>query len=278
VSRNDSEVVKITRDYYDSDDADNFYYTIWGGEDLHLGIYERDDEPIFDASRRTIRRMASKSGIMGEGVEVLDIGAGFGGTARYLAKTFGCRVTCLNLSKKENERNRRMSAEQGVGHLIRVDEGSFDDLPYDDETFDIVWSQDAILHAGDREKVMKEAVRVLKKGGEFIFTDPMQADDCPEGVLEPILERIHLASLGSPGFYTETGRGLGLEFVEFEDQTPNLVRHYARVLEESEKKLDELRKGTSQEYIDRMKAGLKRWIDGGEKGYLKWGIFTFRKK
>ncbi len=278
MSGNDSDVVKVTKDYYDSDDADNFYYTIWGGEDLHLGIYESEDEPIFDASRRTVQRMASKSKIIGEGVRVLDIGAGFGGTARYLAKTFGCHVTCLNLSEKENERNRKMSAEQGVGHLIQVDDGSFDKLHYEDETFDIIWSQDAILHADDREKVLKEAVRVLKKGGEFIFTDPMQADDCPEGVLDPILERIHLSSLGSPGFYKETGKKLGLEFVEFEDQTPNLIRHYSRVLEESEKKHDELKKGTSQEYIDRMKAGLQRWVDGGKNGYLKWGVFTFHKK
>ena len=47
------DVIKTTQAYYNSDDAQVFYYRLWGGEDLHLGIYEREDEPIRDASRRT---------------------------------------------------------------------------------------------------------------------------------------------------------------------------------------------------------------------------------
>ena len=34
-----AEVVSIARDYYNSDDADNFYHEIWGGEDIHIGLY-----------------------------------------------------------------------------------------------------------------------------------------------------------------------------------------------------------------------------------------------
>ncbi len=271
------ENVQTTKDYYDSEDADNFYYTIWGGEDLHLGIYESPDEPIFDASRRTVDRMAEKVSNLGPGVRVLDIGAGFGGTARHLARTRGCHVTCLNLSEKENERNRKMSAEQGLAELIDVVDGSFEELPFEDESFDVIWSQDAILHSGRREEVLKEAVRVLKPGGEIVFTDPMQADEVPEGVLEPIYERIHLTSLGSPGFYIETARKLGLKDAGFEVQTPNLTRHYGRVLDETEKNEEELRKVCSEEYIERMKRGLGLWVEGGEKGWLAWGIFHFKK-
>jgi len=272
-----SETVKVTKDYYDSDDADNFYYTIWGGEDLHLGIYETPDEPIFDASRRTVDRMAGKSDKIGEGAKVLDIGAGFGGTARHLARKYGPHVSCLNLSEKENERNRKMSKEQGLGDKIEVVDGSFDVLPFEDESFDIVWSQDAILHADDREKVLREAYRVLKPGGELIFSDPMQADEAPTDKLQPIYERIHLTSLGSPGFYKEAGERVGFKFVEFEVQTPNLTRHYGRVLEETEKNEAELEKVCSREYIDRMKNGLRLWVEGGEKGWLAWGIFKFVK-
>jgi glycine/sarcosine/dimethylglycine N-methyltransferase len=73
---------------------------------------------------------------------------------------------------------------------------------------------------------------VLKKGGQFIFTDPMQADDCPEGVLQPVYDRIHLQSLGSFGFYRETAEKLGFETLDMVDLTPNLRNHYARVGEE----------------------------------------------
>src|SRR5690606_36140771 len=39
-----SEVVQTARDYYNSDDADNFYFHVWGGEDIHIGLYESENE------------------------------------------------------------------------------------------------------------------------------------------------------------------------------------------------------------------------------------------
>ncbi len=276
---NDAKSVEVTRDYYNSSDADNFYYTIWGGEDLHLGIYDYPEEPIFDASRRTIDRMASKAeDRLTPDIHILDIGAGFGGTARYLAKTFGCKVTAQNLSEVENERDRQMNKEQGLDHLVDVVDGNFEELPFEDESFDLVWSQDAILHSGKREEVIKEAARVLKPGGDLIFTDPMQADDCPDGVLDAIYERIHLTSLGSPAVYREAAKKAGLKEVGFEELTPHLTQHYGRVLQETEKNEERLREVCSEEYIERMKKGLANWVDGGKKGHLCWGIFHFRKE
>ena len=273
-----SDAVETAREYYNSEDADTFYFTIWGGEDLHIGMYQSEDEPIFDASVRTVHRMADKVQLtIGEGTRVCDVGGGYGGTARHLVKRFGCHVDVLNLSEVENERDRQMNKEQGLDHLIDVFDGSFDGTPFDSESFDLVWCQDSILHADDREKVLKEVDRILKPGGEFIFTDPMQTDDCPEGVLDPILARIHLPSLGSPGFYKATGAKLGWEDLGFEDHTPQLPRHYGRVLEELERREGELAGKVSTEYIENMKTGLRHWVDGGNSGYLTWGILHFRK-
>lgn len=272
-----SDAVKVTKDYYDSEDADNFYYTIWGGEDLHLGIYESDSDTIFEASRRTIQRMAERSAFVGKKARVIDLGGGFSGSARYLAKNYGWEVVVLNLSEAENRRARKMNKEQGLDHLIEVVDGSFDTIPYPDQSFDLVWSQDAILHSDNREKVIDESYRVLKPGGEMIFTDPMQSDSCPEGVLDPIYERIHLNSLGSPKFYQDYAGKIGFEVVGFENLDPHLIEHYARVLAEMEKRDDELAKVVSREYIENMKKGLRHWVDGGKKGYLAWGIFHFRK-
>lgn len=272
-----SEVVNIARDYYNSHDADNFYAIVWGGEDIHIGLYESENEPILDASHRTIRHMAKQVGNIDPQQTVLDLGAGYGGAARYLASTFGCAVTALNLSEKENKRNRELNKDRDLSEKIQVIDGSFENVPAADHTFDVVWSQDAILHSGHREKVLQESVRVLKSGGRFIFTDPMQADDCPRGVLQPILDRIHLSSLGSPKFYRDTLSSLGMTEVSFEEHTQQLINHYSRVLEETLNHQQELEKAVSRDYIERMKKGLQHWIDGGEKGYLCWGIFAFSK-
>jgi sarcosine/dimethylglycine N-methyltransferase len=279
VARYASEAVNIARDYYNSEDADNFYYTIWGGEDIHIGLYESDEEPIAVASRRTVERMGSKLTDLDKDSRVLDIGAGYGGSMRYLARTYGCYCVALNLSEAENARDREMNAEQGLAHLIEVVDGSFEDLDYPDESFDIVWCQDAILHSSRRPRVLEEVVRVLKIGGEFIMTDPMQADDCPAGVLAPILDRIHLETLGSPGFYRRTLVALGMEDLGYEDHMRQLAIHYARVLKELERQEDRLKQDgiVSEDYIVHMKKGLGHWVEGGQKGYLTWGVFHFRK-
>jgi len=273
-----SEAVATARDYYNSDDADNFYATIWGGEDIHIGLYQSDEESIIDASRRTVRHMAELLTGVGPETRVLDIGAGYGGAARYLAETFGCSVTALNLSEKENERDRAINRERGLADKITVVDGSFEAIPAADASFDVVWSQDAILHSGNREKVLEEVARVLKPGGQFVFTDPMQADDCPQGVLQPILDRIHLSSLGSPRFYRDAASKLGMSEKLFDEMTQQLVNHYSRVLQETARREDDLQKVVSRAYIERMKKGLQHWIDGGKNGYLAWGTFVFVKQ
>ncbi len=259
------------------DDADNFYAIIWGGEDIHIGLYETEGEPIIDASHRTVRQLAKCLGEIGPQHKVLDIGSGYGGAARYLADTFGCTVTALNLSEKENERARQCNLDRGLNNKIIVVDGSFESIPTDDQSFDIVWSQDAILHSGNREKVLQEVTRVLKPGGRFVFTDPMQTDDCPEGVLDPVLDRIHLSTLGSPKFYRDTLSANGLTEVSFEEYSWQLVNHYRSVLQETKRRQQELERLVSSEYIQRMKNGLVHWIEAGEKGHLCWGIFVFRK-
>jgi sarcosine/dimethylglycine N-methyltransferase len=276
VSNRSLSAINVARDYYNSGDADNFYSTIWGGEDIHVGIYASEDEGIFEASRRTVERMAARLDGLAPESRVLDLGSGYAGPARYLAKTYGSRVVALNLSEVENERGRALNEEQGMDHLVEVVDGSYEDIPYPEESFDVVWSQDAILHSGERERVLEETARVLKPGGDFVFTDPMQSDDCPESVLEPILDRIHLDSLGSPDFYRRTAERVGLREVGFEDHSEQIPNHYHRVLQETEAREEELSRLVSGEYIERMKRGLVHWIEGGRNCYLTWGIFHFR--
>ena len=272
-----SNDVEVARSYYNSPDAHNFYYRIWGGEDLHLGIYESDDEDIYTASRRAVDRIAGYADRMAEDTKVIDFGGGFSGSARHLAKKFGCHVTVVNLSETENNRGRKMNREQGLDHLIEVVDGSYDAVPFDDCSFDVVWSEDAILHSGNKEKVISEAARLLKPGGDLVFSDPMQTDHCDEKVLQPVYDRIKLSSLASPRTYKELGKKTGLKEVSFEELQGQLVLHYSRVLEETEKNEQELLEYVSQEYLDNMKKGLKYWIDGGKADNLTWGIFHFKK-
>jgi sarcosine/dimethylglycine N-methyltransferase len=272
-----SQTVKTAQEYYNSDDADNFYFHIWGGQDIHIGSYASPDEDIATASEHTVRNMAAQLHDIGADTRVIDIGAGYGGAARWLAQTHLCHVSCLNLSEAQNVRNRTLTDAAGLTKLIEVTDGSFEDIPYPGAQFDVAWSQDAMLHSGRRPRALEEIDRVLKPGGEFIFTDPMQSDDCPPGVLQPVLDRIHLETLGSPGFYRRQATRLGWQEVGFTDLTPQLLTHYSRVREELQARRGELRGKVSDAYIERMLQGLGYWVDAAHNGYLSWGILHFRK-
>jgi sarcosine/dimethylglycine N-methyltransferase len=271
-----SEAVERAEAYYDSGEADAFYKTIWGGQDIHIGVYQGDDEPIADASRRTVETMATRLVGVDDTSHILDLGAGYGGSARYLAKQFGCKATCLNLSKTQNALNLSLTAEAGLTDLVNVVYGDFENIPEPDNSFDMVWSQDAILHSGNRTRVLDEVRRVLVSGGQFIFTDPMQSDTCPDGVLQPILDRIQLSTLASFGFYrTELG-SRGFEEANTEPLTDQLRMHYSRVGQALTDRYDEAVKISGQTYVDNMIKGLQHWVDGADRGYLAWGIMDYR--
>lgn len=275
---NDSakQVVAAAEAYYDSDDADAFYQKIWGGEDVHVGCYEQTQD-ITAASIETVDRMAALMQGLGESSRVIDLGAGYGGSARRLAQRFGAHVTCLNISETQNDANRHRNRRAGLAEKISVKHGSYEEIPEPDACFDFVWSQDAILHSARRETVLSEAFRVLKPGGEMVFTDPMQADDADPAALQPVYQRIGLTSMGSFGFYREAAEKLGFEVVDQIDLTHNLRTHYARVREELENRYAELRGMASGDYLDNMLVGLQRWVDAADRGELAWGVQRFRK-
>ena len=181
------------------------------------------------------------------------------------------------MSEVQNARNRDLNAREKCSLAINVVDGSFEEISMPDDSVDVVWSQDAILHSDNRRQVFEEVSRVLSKGGQFIFTDPMQRDDCPVEVLQPILDRIHLDSLGSIPRYREMLSDLGFEELDVVDLTPNLTTHYARVLDEVRANQWDLLKVCGAEYIERMQTGLQHWVDGGRAGHLQWGILHFRK-
>ena len=112
---------------------------------------------------------AKLAGIAG-GMRVLDAGCGIGGSSRYLAHTHGCRVDAIDLTPQFVAAAERLNALCGLGDKIAVRAGSVTDLPYDDGSFDQVWSQNVTMNVADKRAMFAEAFRVLKPGGRFSFS------------------------------------------------------------------------------------------------------------
>merc|ERR1712117_951354 len=126
---------------------------------------------------------------------------------------------------------------------------------------------------------IQESARVLKPGGHLVFTDIMQSDTCNLSQMAPVYKRIQLDDMGSPGKYREWAEKCGLEFVEFEDLTGELAKHYSTVRQVLLEKQasGELEGKVSGAYIEKMASGLQSWVDQAGNKNLAWGYMVFKK-
>lgn len=115
---------------------------------------------------------------------VLDVGSGVGGTSRCLAKEFGCRVTGIDLTDEYCRAAEMLSAKTGLAHLVDFRQGDATNLPFDDCTFDVVWTEHVAMNIPDKTRLYKEMHRVLNPGGTLAIYDVLAGPSGP--VLFPV--------------------------------------------------------------------------------------------
>ena len=108
--------------------------------------------------------------------EVLDAGSGVGGTARYVADRYGCRVTAVDLTDEYCETNRWLNRLVGLDDRISVRQADVTALPFADGSFDVAISQHVQMNVADKARLYSEARRVLKQGGRLALWDIMIGD------------------------------------------------------------------------------------------------------
>jgi sarcosine/dimethylglycine N-methyltransferase len=104
-------------------------------------------------------------------MSVLDVGSGVGGPARFLAATYGCRVTGVDLSEPFVEAARYLTERTGQGAQVSFETASALELPFDDGGFDIALLQHVAMNVFDRARLYREVRRVLRSGGRFATFD-----------------------------------------------------------------------------------------------------------
>lgn len=269
--------VEITKTYYDSSEADNFYSIIWGGDDIHIGIYDNPSLNIKSASRNTIKVFVSMLPSIGGNTKILDLGAGYGGTARYIAWHYGCKVDCLNISQVENAKNIKKTSVAGLDQLVKVFEGNMEELPFEDESYDIVLSLDSLLHCSDRVKAIDEVARVLKPKGWFIFSDIFQGEGVPKVAMKSLLDRLPIASLETINTYQDMLGKKGFKLILDRIMPEQLVNHYTQIQKELKDQKAHIVQKSGEEFVKNTTRGLNQWIRAGKKGQLSWGIMLFQK-
>ncbi len=105
------------------------------------------------------------------GEEVLDVGCGLGGPARMLAAQYGCRVTGIDLTPEYCAAAEELNRKVGMHERIVIQEANALALPFEDNTFDVVWTMHVSMNIEDRATLCDQFARVLKPGGRLAFFD-----------------------------------------------------------------------------------------------------------
>ncbi|MGO4872797.1 MAG: class I SAM-dependent methyltransferase [Roseiarcus sp.] len=156
---------------------------ILAGLDKLKGVSEADpvdqlasvDE--FHMGGRTATTAVAEQLRLGRGLRVLDVGCGLGGTARFLATAYGCRVAGVDLTPEYIEVGKSLNRQLGLDGQINLSVASALAMPYEDRSFD----RCAMLHVGmnisDKNALFSEIARVTKTGGYLVVYDVMRSDD-----------------------------------------------------------------------------------------------------
>ena len=107
-------------------------------------------------------------------LQLLDVGCGIGGPARILAAEYGCHVTGIELTEAFCHTAERLTARLGMGDHVSFQHGDALDLPFEDASFDLVWTQNVLMNIEDKKRLFSEMRRVLRPNGRLALFALMQ--------------------------------------------------------------------------------------------------------
>jgi ubiquinone/menaquinone biosynthesis C-methylase UbiE len=150
------------------------------GKDLN-NLKQEDLAPVDEfhiRGREATVELAQQLGLNAS-KHILDVGSGVGGASRYLASAYGCRVTGLDLTEAYCHVARLLADRIGLGQLIAYRQGSALDMPFENASFDIVWTQHTAMNIADKARLYAESWRVLKPGGLLAIYDIVAGEGEP---------------------------------------------------------------------------------------------------
>lgn len=119
------------------------------------------------------------NGVNLNGLNVLDVGCGLGGPCRMLAEEYNCQTTGIDLSREYIRTAIKLAELVNLDSKTTFIQGDATELPFADNSFEIVWTQHVQMNVPNKSKFYSEINRVLKTGGHFLFYEILKKGDSP---------------------------------------------------------------------------------------------------
>lgn len=154
-----------------------------------------------------------------KGTSVLDIGCGLGGPCRMLADEYNCQATGIDISSEYIRTATELSKLVNLDSKTTFIKGDATSLPFDDNSFDVIWTQHVQMNIPDKKKFYSEINRVLKVEGYFLFHDILKKGDGEINYPMPWASSENLSYLFKAEEMDNLLRELGLVKEQFTNQT-----------------------------------------------------------
>lgn len=178
-----------------------------------------DLEPVDEfhiRGREATRELASKVKL-NSNHKVLDVGSGVGGASRFLASEFGCQVVGLDLSDDYCWVAQSFANRLGLASKVSFLQGSALEMPFDDNSFDVVWTQHASMNIPDKPKFYSEIARVVRPNGYFAMYDILAGPESPLYFPVPWAKDSSISFLTTPDKLRELFEAVGLQIISWQD-------------------------------------------------------------
>jgi ubiquinone/menaquinone biosynthesis C-methylase UbiE len=164
-------------------------------------------------------------------MHILDVGCGVGGSTRRLCHEAGCRVTGIDLSDEYIDAAERLTRLLDMQERVKFRAASALEMPFEDNSFDGVWSIQMNMNVEDKLGWLKEVNRVLKPGGRAVLYEVCGNKNTPVHFPVPWAQDSSMSFLVSPEAFREAITSAGFDIDAWNDKTDLARQAFAHMTE-----------------------------------------------
>lgn len=158
---------------------------------------------------------------------VLDVGCGLGGPARFVASSYGCQVSGIDLTPDYVEAGNRLCEWVGLNNRVRLQRASALAMPFQPSAFGAAYMLHVGMNIEDKEGLCREVARVLQPGSRFAVYDVMRTGDGELAFPVPWATTAETSQVNSPQAYKDALRGAGFEVLSERNRKEFALGYFA---------------------------------------------------
>ena len=164
----------------------------------------------------------------------LDVGCGIGGTARFVASRFGCRVTGIDLTPEFVSTGQSLCDWVGLSGKVKLRQGDATGMPFDNESFDAAFMLHVGMNIANKAGLFKEVHRLIKPGSKFGIYDVMKISDEALTYPVPWSSEPGTSSLGTQEQYMKELEQAGFSINKIRDRREFAAEFFAKARRQME--------------------------------------------